>query len=765
MHRDVSDSEKELLKDTPIKIVVDAERDGVGTFPEFPNIGAEYQVIDIIGQGGMGTVYLAEENGSEQRLAIKVIRSELATDKAALKRFQQESRALTELNHPNIVAVFSDGKTDRGAPYVVMDYIPGQNLSQEIKDLGAFDASRALSIILEICEALHYAHTKGIIHRDLKPSNIILMKRDNEPERARVVDFGIAKIVNNAGAETVTGLTQVGDVFGTPTYMSPEQCEGEALDERSDIYSLGCVMYEMLSGRPPFVEANPFKLMTKHVKEKAPLLVAPGVKRELAAVVAKCLEKVPDKRYQSANDLMTDLAAIHKGDRPKNVSTEMLDSKTISKAAAHSKAEVADFVGSTVKNLKPFEKRIRIGILVAIVLTVGLALGLNTGRIQSTVGSITTIPARITAGTGKTVDIKPNVEKPKVEDPSKSLVSSVPDAAEKELPDSEKMKVRELFKKVGDSPETLDTLVKMGPEIIPILLEEAASSEGKTTYLAKKSIMVFGPQALPTLVAAFKQDSGPAVSDLIMRHGDKGFQALKPLYFDDEPRVRLRAIHALYYASEEPLTANVTDTLTWLMLEDSEYQVRSEAAAALARAPATPTRTPALAYSALNDEAFMVRCAAVRSLFRITEDTQVAPQQALEVGGWLIQHDPNMNMRIQMVPLVITGKLGKQFAPYLKGAYAAAPTELKRSILTYCNHKELIDLMYADLVDATTDDDLEFTAMGILGQLGSRSKSALPALEAMKARISRHYNSNKQMQEYRVKQIDAVIKRISEAQY
>ena len=761
IHRNSSEEEKELLKEATVNIVVDA--DNAST--EFPNVGCNYTVLDVIGQGGMGTVYLAKENGSDQQLAIKVIRPELSTDKAALKRFQQESRALAELNHPNIVAVFSDGKTDRGAPYVVMDYIPGQNLAQTIRELGSFDASRALSIILEICDALHYAHTKGVIHRDLKPSNIILMKRNSEPERAKVVDFGIAKVVNKASSETVTGLTQVGDVFGSPIYMSPEQCEGEPLDERSDIYSFGCVMYEMLSGKPPFVEANPFKLMTKHVKEKAPPLVASGVRKELVAVVSKCLEKAPARRYQSANDLMMDLAAVRRGDKPKHASPEIIDSKGISNAAAQGKAEVADFVVSTVRNVKQFETRIRIGLLIAGIVTAAIAVGLLTGRIQSTVSSITTMPDRVAAGSGAFVNIKPHVEKPKVKDPSQNLVSVDLESAKNELPDSEKTKVRELLKESAGNSEALDALTRMGPDIIPTLLDDAASPEGRTNYLAKKAIMAFGPSALPVLVAAFKQENQPAASDLIMRHGYKGFQALKPLYFDEEPKVRVRAIQALYYASEQSLTADVTDTLTWIMLEDLESQVRSEAAAALAKLRATQSRAEALAYSALNDEAFMVRRAAVSSLFRVTEDTRVDPKPALEIGGWLIQHDPNLRMKIQMVPLVITGKIGLQFAPYVKGAYATAPTELKRAILSFCNHKELTDLMFADLLDATTDDDLEFTAMGILGQLGSRSKSALPALEAMKARISRHYSYNKQMQEYRAKQIDAVIKRISEAQY
>lgn len=762
MHQESADNKKSLLRDAPPDIVV-ADDSGVQDKQaiSFPDVAPNYNLTGIVGQGGMGTVYLAEERSSDQKLAIKVIRPELATDRAALKRFQQESLALADLNHPNIVAVISDGKTDKGAPYVVMDYIPGQNLSEEIKSIGSLDANRALSLIIEICDALKYAHAKGIIHRDLKPSNIILMKQGHGLETAKVVDFGIAKVVNKAASETVTGLTQVGDVFGTPTYMSPEQCEGEELDARSDIYSFGCVMYEMLSGRPPFSEANPFKLMTKHVKEKAPALSTIGVSRELAAVVAKCLEKRPEKRYQSVDDLMTDLAAIQKGSRPRGIGPDLPDVKAISKATANGKAEVADVVESAIRNLKPFQNNIRATLLVTGLIALLIFMGLYTGKIQSTISSITTIPARVTSGSGIEVNTKPTVAKPIIKAPSQQLSSIDVDIAKNDMPEAERLHVRELLKSEDGSVEPLR---KMGLKIVPTLIEEASSQDRKISSSAKAAIMAMGPSVLPILVASFKQDAQPATTDLIMRFNNKGLEALSPLFFDDEPKTRVRAIQSIYYASESTLPASVTDTLVWLMLEDFESQVRSEAATVLAKTRSTPERAQALEYSALNDEAFMVRRAAISSLFRVTEYTNLDQRRTLEIGGWLIQHDPNVTMRTQMVPLVTIGKIGPKFAPYVKGAYANAPRELKRSILSYCNHKELKDLMFADLVEATADDDLESVAMGILGQLGSQAKPALPALEAMKARIVPRYSEESGIK-YRIQRIDDVIKRIKEATY
>lgn len=765
MQNESLENQEGLLRDAPPDIVVTDDSDGLREAAvSFPQVEPMYNITGIVGQGGMGTVYLAEEVSSEQKLAIKVIRPELATDRAALKRFQQESLALADLNHPNIVAVISDGKTDKGAPYVVMDYIPGQNLSEEIKSIGSLDANRALSLILEICDALKYAHAKGIIHRDLKPSNIILMKREHGLETAKVVDFGIAKVVNKAASETVTGLTQVGDVFGTPTYMSPEQCEGEELDVRSDIYSFGCVMFEMLSGRPPFSEANPFKLMTKHVKEKAPALSTIGVSRELGAVVAKCLEKRPDKRYQSADDLMTDLAAIQKGGKPKAVGLDLPDVKAISKATADGKAEVIDVVESAIKNLKPFQNNIRATLLLTGLIAFLIFMGLYTGKIQSTIGSITTIPARVTSGSGLEVNTKPTVSKPIIKAPSQQFTSIDVDLAKNDIPEAERLQVRELLKSEDGSSASVEPLRKMGLKIVPTLIEEASSQDRKISSSAKAAIMAFGPSVLPILVASFKQEAQPATTDLIMRFNSKGLEALSPLFFDDEPKTRVRAIQSIYYASESTLPASVTDTLVWLMLEDFESQVRSEAATVLAKTRSTPERAQALEYSALNDEAFMVRRAAISSLFRVTEYTNLDQQRTLEIGGWLIQHDPNVTMRTQMVPLVTIGKIGPKFAPYVKGAYANAPRELKRSILSYCNHKELKDLMFADLVEATADDDLESVALGILGQLGSQAKPALPALEAMKARIVPRYSEESGIK-YRIQRIDDVIKRIKEATY
>jgi hypothetical protein len=160
----------------------------------------------------------------------------------------------------------------------------------------------------------------------------------------------------------------------------------------------------------------------------------------------------------------------------------------------------------------------------------------------------------------------------------------------------------------------------------------------------------------------------------------------------------------------------------------------------------------------------MVRRAAIASLFRVSDDGTGNQQRTLEIGGWLLQHDPNVMMRTQMVPLISIGTIGAKFAPYVKGAYASAPRELKRSIISYCGHKELTNLMFPDLIDATTDDDLEFNALGILSQLGARAKTALPALEAMKARIVPRYSDESSIR-YRKERIDSAIKHITEATY
>jgi serine/threonine protein kinase len=283
-------------------------------------LGDRYQVLSVLGKGGMGAVYKVKDTALDKTFAIKVLRHELVEDQASVKRFQLEARAASELTHANLAAVYSYGMGTKGSPYIVMDYLEGENLADLIKQEGFLDSPRAVDIFIQACEALAHAHRKGVIHRDVKPGNIIITKDENGNDYVKIVDFGIAKVLADPQRAT-QHLTQTGEVMGSPLYMSPEQGLGVALDKRSDIYSFGCVMYEAVTGKPPFLGDNPIQTIMKHINADAPPLAvtAPGVNipKDLQTVILHCLEKKPERRYQTMDDLQSDLQAVREGKKIK----------------------------------------------------------------------------------------------------------------------------------------------------------------------------------------------------------------------------------------------------------------------------------------------------------------------------------------------------------------------------------------------------------------------------------------------------------------
>ncbi|MGD9684586.1 MAG: serine/threonine protein kinase [Candidatus Obscuribacterales bacterium] len=279
-----------------------------------------YEFMALLGEGGMGRVFKVRDRSLGKHFAVKAIRPELLEDKATLKRFESEATGAVGLSHPNLVSVYGMKVTEDGKqPYLLMDYYAGKSLADLLSLEVKLDQSRALGIFIQICDAVQYAHDQKVVHRDLKPGNILLVKEDGVSDFVKVLDFGIARFLfKNASGATTQGLTQDQQILGSPEYMSPEQCRGEKPDNRSDIYSLGCVMYESLSGAPPFRTDNPIKTLLCHVNnEPLPFAPALGVGRDLLAVVLKCLEKDPDHRYQSMTELKEDLELILAGSRPR----------------------------------------------------------------------------------------------------------------------------------------------------------------------------------------------------------------------------------------------------------------------------------------------------------------------------------------------------------------------------------------------------------------------------------------------------------------
>ena len=258
-------------------------------------IGNCFEVIEELGSGGMSIVYRVRHLLLNKDFALKLLRPDRSLNEDAFKRFKQEAKAASGLIHPNICRVTDFGiDANLERPYLVMDLAEGETLAQFIKERGKLSSEEALTISIQVAEALSVAHKAGIVHRDLKPGNIMIQKQDKSI-KAMVVDFGIAKILEGENQEP--DLTQTGEVFGTPNYMSPEQCRGQKLDARSDIYSFGCVLYEMLSGQVPFVATNSLEILMMHVGKEPKSIKGTGVSAETEAVVLKCMEKDPQNRY------------------------------------------------------------------------------------------------------------------------------------------------------------------------------------------------------------------------------------------------------------------------------------------------------------------------------------------------------------------------------------------------------------------------------------------------------------------------------------
>jgi serine/threonine protein kinase len=281
----------------------------------------KYKIIKKLGEGGMGSVYQAVQNPIDRMVAIKVLLGKLAQDEVAVKRFEQEARAVSKMQHPNTVTIFDYGTTDDDRLYIVMEFLRGKTLSDALRaSAGGIEERRTIHIIRQVCASLGDAHAAGIIHRDLKPDNIFLTEMGGSKDWVKVLDFGVAKMADAEGAST---LTQTGMIFGTPKYMSPEQAEGKPIDFRADIYAIGVVMYELLTGRPPFLADTPVALLLKHIAEQPrPFRVLRpdiAVSPEIEAIVMKSLAKAPDDRYSSVEQLSADLeacASIVRGTAP-----------------------------------------------------------------------------------------------------------------------------------------------------------------------------------------------------------------------------------------------------------------------------------------------------------------------------------------------------------------------------------------------------------------------------------------------------------------
>jgi serine/threonine-protein kinase len=285
-----------------------------------------YRVVKKLGEGGMGSVYLAEHTTINKRLAIKVLSPEFSHKQDLVDRFLQEARAASMIDQENVVEITDFGSTPNGSVFFVMEYLQGEDLSDTIKGNGPLPWSRVKPIMLQIVEALKCAHEAGIIHRDMKPENCFRIKRGSNEDFIKVLDFGIAKVTSDEGEGK--NLTRTGMIFGTPEYMSPEQAKGEKVDHRVDVYALGVILYELLTGKVPFTADTFMGILTKHMFEPpaAPSTVVPHVNipEDVEAIILKALQKDREYRFQDMADMGAAIEKVGTGSAAVSVVEEVV---------------------------------------------------------------------------------------------------------------------------------------------------------------------------------------------------------------------------------------------------------------------------------------------------------------------------------------------------------------------------------------------------------------------------------------------------------
>nr|WP_218880863.1 Stk1 family PASTA domain-containing Ser/Thr kinase [Kineosphaera limosa] len=348
-------------------------------------LAGRYEVGELIGRGGMAEVHGGYDARLGRDVAVKILRSELARDSTFLLRFRREAKAAASLNHPSIVAVFDSGEdvmheaggAEMPVPFIVMEYVRGRTLREILHEDGPVEPMRATRIMAQVLQALNYSHQHGIIHRDIKPANVMLDSAD----RAKVMDFGIARAI----ADTAATMTNTSIVVGTAQYLSPEQAQGRDIDARSDLYSAGCLLYELVTGRPPFVGDSPVAIAYQHVGEppQPPSVHNSEVPANLDVVILHALNKDPDRRYQSGDEFAADLESVLRRE-PTIAAAAAVDAGELAPAPLPEKvsAPVAPATTSITTRRADHDKSQRnralpwvVGVLAALAVTLGLWLG------------------------------------------------------------------------------------------------------------------------------------------------------------------------------------------------------------------------------------------------------------------------------------------------------------------------------------------------------------------------------------------------------
>jgi serine/threonine protein kinase len=351
-------------------------------------IDGRYQVLSLIGRGGMGSVYKAEHIGIHRVVALKLLHPSLASVPEVKSRFEREAFAIGRIEHPNCVNVSDFGKLDDGSLYLVMEYLEGRSLGDEMADMQRLEPTRALHILQHVLRGLGHAHENDIVHRDVKPENVVLVEQDGDPDFAKILDFGIAKLIGTTVAnDGGVKLTQAGMAFGTPIYMSPEQAVGNPVDGRADLYAASVMAYEMITGQPPFQSDDKIEVMSMHTTRPVPPMseIASGlaVPMEIEQVIARGLAKRPKERYLNAAEYIDAINTVMGGGSMPPIGVQHYNTNTSGPHAARMVAlpmqtqgtqQLAELADSLTRQSQRTRRFVTVALMLAAVVGIGIAI-------------------------------------------------------------------------------------------------------------------------------------------------------------------------------------------------------------------------------------------------------------------------------------------------------------------------------------------------------------------------------------------------------
>ncbi|MCD0444367.1 Stk1 family PASTA domain-containing Ser/Thr kinase [Glycomyces sp. A-F 0318] len=435
-------------------------------------LGGRYEIGEVIGYGGMAEVHRGRDLRLGRDVAVKLLRADLSRDESFLIRFRREAQNSASLNHPNIVAVFDTGE-EGGIPYMVMEFVNGRTLKEVLIAEGRFDPAVACEVVADMCAALDFSHKHHIIHRDVKPGNVML----SDTNQVKVMDFGIARALASGQAT----MTQTSAVIGTAQYLSPEQARGETVDARSDVYAVGCVLYELLVGHPPFTGDNPVSVAYQHVREEArpPSELNPAIPASVDAVIMKALAKNPENRYHSAGEMREDLIRAARGQAVMAPAVMSAEART-QIIDADSTAPIRPIATSSSKR-RPW--LIALGVVLALVAVTAAAWGIS--RMMNEAAMVT-VPGVIGEEEATAVelvkakDLRVEVEYEQTDDPNDTAIGKV--SAQDPGPDEEVDQDTLVTLTVVQAPDKVTV-----PEVVDETYEDAEATLEEANLKVEKN--------------------------------------------------------------------------------------------------------------------------------------------------------------------------------------------------------------------------------------------------------------------------------------